>query len=99
GIAAAADDPSLHAYVSHIHFQKAEAQRTGMLKSEALDIECRNYATCATTGGKLVYHDWTVEGGNNINYGMIPWTLPNDASVAILGDWGTGLPDAKALVQ
>lgn len=65
------------------------------------------FATCPFTyasygvssGFKMTYNDWTVAGNNNINYGVINWNLPNDAVVGILGDWGTGMPDAIALLE
>jgi Calcineurin-like phosphoesterase len=65
------------------------------------------FATCEltylayqkSTGGKMTYNDWTIQGNGNINYGMIDWKLPNNAKVAILGDWGTGMPDAVALLK
>jgi hypothetical protein len=49
-------------------------------------------------GGIFKYNDWRREGGGNINYGVIQWRLPNDAKVGIVGDWGTGLDDAKKLL-
>lgn len=65
------------------------------------------FATCIITyleykkssGGVMTYNDWTIQGKGNINYGVINWNLPNDAKVGILGDWGTGLPDAIALLR
>ncbi|WP_222984210.1 metallophosphoesterase family protein [Flagellimonas meishanensis] len=65
------------------------------------------FLSCATTyakyailsGHHMTYNDWTVQGNNNIDYGVIQWNLPNDAKVGILGDWGTGLPDAVALLR
>jgi 3',5'-cyclic AMP phosphodiesterase CpdA len=116
GPAATVSDPNLHAYVSQLHFEMAEAKRTkDQARFDRAAYACRQYATCdtaawagcettyleymASTGGTLQYNDWTVQGKNNINYGVIDWTLPNDAAVAILGDWGTGLADAKALVE
>lgn len=109
-------DPNLHAYISHLHFEMAEARRTGnTARLIELSISCRAYATCDTaewvdceavykkyetsTGGVLQYNDWTEQGNGNIDYGVIGWVIPNDATVAIIGDWGTGLPDAVALVQ
>jgi hypothetical protein len=98
----------------HLEKAKAKQARDSE-KLAALDSDCRQYATCddigwascettylayaTSTGGTLSYNDWTIQGGGDITYGVIPWTLPNDACVAIIGDWGTGLPDAQALVQ
>ena len=45
------------------------------------------------------YNDWQVQGKGDINYGVIKYKLPNNAKVAILGDWGTGMPDAVALLK
>src|SRR5204862_199516 len=52
----------------------------------------------AETGGHIIYRDWTKEGNGRQDYSVIPYRLPNDAKVAILGDWGTGMNDAKALL-
>ncbi|MBX3119132.1 MAG: metallophosphoesterase [Fimbriimonadaceae bacterium] len=49
--------------------------------------------------GKFLYNDWQKEGGGNINYGVVKWQIPNDAKVGIIGDWGTGMADATALVK
>lgn len=65
------------------------------------------FLTCPVTyakyailsGNHMTYNDWTVAGNNNINYGVIDWKLPNNATVAILGDWGTGLDDAIELLK
>jgi hypothetical protein len=117
GPATALEDTSLHAYVSHLHFEMAEARRTNdQARLDALLASCqRYYATCdtagwascettylaymASTGDTLQYNDWTVAGNNDLQYGVIEWTVPSDGAVAIIGDWGTGLPDAEALVQ
>ncbi|MFN2591553.1 MAG: metallophosphoesterase, partial [Candidatus Dormibacteria bacterium] len=63
-------------------------------------IECEMaYLTYwAETGGQILYRDWTKEGGNRQDYSVIPYRLPNDARVAVIGDWGTGMQDAKALL-
>lgn len=48
-----------------------------------------------------IYYDWqhqTVAGQPNINYGVIDYQLPNDAKVALLADWGTGMDDARAML-
>jgi hypothetical protein len=51
-------------------------------------------------GGLLspIYRDWTKEGKNNLEYGVIPWELPAGSKVGIIGDWGTGMNDAEALL-
>jgi len=66
-----------------------------------------NFASCektylyyyAATGGRFLYNDWTIQGKFNLNYGVIEWTIPNNGVVGIIGDWGTGMSDAKALLQ
>jgi hypothetical protein len=110
-----ADQQRLYVHLSHLGLQKGQALVEGDLeRSAALDVEFRKYSdddpgflTCATTyasyyaayRGVFAYNDWTIQGNGNINYGVIPWTLPNDATVAIIGDWGTGLDDAVALLN
>ena len=116
GAAAPVTDPNLHAFVSHLHFEMAEAKRLNdAARLAQLSASCaRYYATCDTAGwascgvayaayGVLTddtqhYNDWTIQGGGNIDYGVISWTIPNDGCVAIIGDWGTGQSDAQALV-
>ena len=49
--------------------------------------------------GVLKYNDWKVEGQGDLSYGVIDWKLPNDAVVGIIGDWGTGLDDARMLLR
>lgn len=82
---------------------------------EALSAATRKYsggdisgwATCLTTytqymatyTGKYAYKDWTVAGNDQIDFGVIEYKLPNDAQVAIIGDWGTGMDDAIKLVE
>ncbi|MBC7776313.1 MAG: metallophosphoesterase [Phycisphaerae bacterium] len=46
----------------------------------------------------LSYRPWH-NSGQGQNYSMIPWTLPNNAKVVMLGDWGTSLDDAKQLLK
>ena len=53
---------------------------------------------CVTGGNQAVYYDWTVQGGGNINYGVIDYQLPNDAKVLLIGDWATGQNDAVTLL-
>jgi hypothetical protein len=109
------DVAAIRAYLSHTAFQHAQAWVEGDLERvEALTEKARKYSdhdpgflTCVTTfayywteyRGVFKYNDWTKEGGGDINYGVIQWQLPNDATVGIVGDWGTGLDDAKMLLQ
>lgn len=43
---------------------------------------------------KLHYIEWT-----NIQQGVIPYKIPEHAKVAIIGDFGTGLPDSVNLLR
>jgi hypothetical protein len=45
------------------------------------------------------YRDWKTDGGGNPGYSVVQWRLPKNARVAIVGDWGTGMPDAVALLH
>ncbi|HEX8243561.1 MAG TPA: metallophosphoesterase, partial [Longimicrobium sp.] len=46
-----------------------------------------------------MYRDWTTDGGGDRNYSVVEWRLPANAKVVIVGDWGTGMPDAVALLH
>jgi hypothetical protein len=48
--------------------------------------------------GEFLYNDWTMQPGKSIDYGVISYLLPNNAKIAIIGDWGTGLDDAIEMV-
>lgn len=80
----------------------------------ALEAAARKYSTgdtegwysCAKTYAKYLlwyhhaqYRDWRVEGQGNMHFGVIDWKLPNNARVAIVGDWGTSMDDAVALLE
>lgn len=71
------------------------------------------FLTCASTyakylikyKGRFAYNDWMALGEDLHTYSVIGdnnngngYTLPDDARVAIIGDWGTGLADAEALL-
>ena len=51
-----------------------------------------------TNHGKRTYRDWTREGAHDPRFGIIEWQLPADATVAVIGDWGTGLADAVGML-
>jgi hypothetical protein len=105
----------LNVYLSHLCYEKANAEINGdVALADALGTTYRQFSdndpgfiTCATTyanyllqySGQFLYNDWTIQGHNNINYGVIEYQLPNDAKVAVIGDWGTGLDDAIELLQ
>lgn len=54
----------------------------------------------AQTQGHKMYRNWQAPdgGGGDPNFGVIDWQLPAGAKVAILGDWGTGMDDARAML-
>ncbi|MEA2468137.1 MAG: hypothetical protein QOJ57_2263, partial [Thermoleophilaceae bacterium] len=109
------DDSEVLPYLSRLGFELGQAlAEEDAERAAAIEAEARKYSdqdpgflTCATTyaayyaayGGVFAYSDWRKEGGGNINYGVIDWRLPNDARVGIIGDWGTGLDDAKELLR
>jgi predicted phosphodiesterase len=43
------------------------------------------------------YRDWTTSG-EGLDFGVVDYVLPADARVAVVGDWGTGLADAEAML-
>lgn len=101
--------------ISELAFEIAVAKvhKANQFETQLLE-EYRKYSdkdpgflTCATTyaeyyikyKGVLKYNSWKVEGKKNLNYGRINYKLKNDAKIAIIGDWGTGLEDAEFLLQ
>lgn len=44
------------------------------------------------------YRDWKAPG-RGLAFGLLEQPIPRAARVAIIGDWGTGLPDAEALLR
>jgi hypothetical protein len=105
----------IQVYLSHLGFQMGRAMANqDQAKYEALLTTYRNFSdedlgflSCVKTYAQylisswdnMTYNDWTKQGNNDINYGVIDWKLPNDAKVAVIGDWGTGMPDAVALLR
>lgn len=51
-----------------------------------------------TNTANQTYNDYTIQGGGDLNYGVIEYVLPAGAQVVILGDFGTGQPDAVAML-
>jgi predicted phosphodiesterase len=101
--------------LSALCFGLAEARIAGddKLASE-LEREIRKFssadlagwATCITTYIRYrtqysspLYRDWKKEHQSIRTFGVINYRLPNHARVAVIGDWGTGMPDARALVR
>jgi hypothetical protein len=52
------------------------------------------FAEWYAIGRRPVYRDC----GGNMGFGVVEYRLPEDARVAVIGDWGTGLADARAMV-
>lgn len=50
-------------------------------------------------GQRPQYRDWTVQGGGDIDFGLVEQRVPADARIAVIGDWGTGMDDARALLK
>jgi hypothetical protein len=46
----------------------------------------------------ITYRKWHDQGAGQ-NFSKIAWTLPNDAKVVMLGDWGTSNDDCKQLLK
>ncbi len=109
------DDRQARAYLSSLALKKGialvegDAERAG-----ALDLEIRKYSDLdpgflsivptfleyyILSDGKPLYNDWTQQGEGQLDYGVVEWKLPNEGVVGIIGDWGTGLEDAKALLR
>lgn len=45
------------------------------------------------------YRDWREAGKGQYDYSVVPYELPDDSRVALIGDWGTGMDDAQALLE
>ncbi len=103
-----------HVFLSAAHFERAEQTRLGGAAPAAEDSGYWSYSNydpnwfqCVLLyneyyvieGNTAVYYDWTTVGRGNINFGVIDYELPNDATVLIIGDWGTGMNDAVTLLQ
>ncbi len=52
------------------------------------------------SGGKLDYRSWRDPqyGGGSFDYGCVKWQLPSDATIALIGDIGTGTDVAAAVL-
>ncbi len=103
------------AYLSMLHLRHAEAVRNvDTVEQSAIEAQFRYYsdqdylgwASCETTylaytpsPPEVQYRDWQVQGGGNLDYSLIDYQLPDDATVAIIGDWGTGMNDAESLLM
>ncbi|MEZ5013563.1 MAG: metallophosphoesterase [Chitinophagales bacterium] len=108
------DEHELHVYLSHLGYEWGNALAAqDTEKADLIGTTYRkysdkdpNFAQCAVDYAKYYlkyngikkYNDWKTTGNNDLNYGVIQYQLPNNAKVAILGDWGTGLADAEELL-
>jgi hypothetical protein len=111
----AGDDRQTVAFLSQLGLEKGMALVDGDTeRAGEVDVEFRSYSDidpgfllCALTfaeyytahDGRLLYNDWKQQGKGDPEYGVIEWKLPSDAVVGIIGDWGTGLDDARQLLQ
>lgn len=50
-------------------------------------------------GHRPVYRDWRVAGNGDLNFGVVERRLPSRVRIGLLADWGTGLGDARALLD
>lgn len=112
--AAEADPHARNVYLSALTYAIARARVEGRAADEQallalyvpfsdddphfLECPAIYAAYYAAHGGVFLYNDWTVQGGGSLQYGVIQWQIPNDAKVGIIGDWGTGMADAEALL-
>ncbi len=51
------------------------------------------------SGHHPVYRDWKVEGQGDLNFGVVEYRLPARARIGLISDWGTGMEDARYLLQ
>lgn len=51
------------------------------------------------TGHHPVYRDWRVAGRGDLNFGVVEYRLPADARIGLISDWGTGMEDARYLLE
>jgi hypothetical protein len=102
------------AYLSNLFLEYALAKQKGDAQRVAsLDTEVRQYSTAYTAGWVTCAENFaffgTYEGlerpyvswvgqPQGLQFSVIDYQLPNDAVVAVLGDWGTGLSDAADML-
>lgn len=105
--------PDINVYLSELGLSIARAKvRNDETLEEELTKTYRKFSdkdpgflTCATTyaryfakyKGILKYNSWQTTG--NIDYGVISYKVPDNAKIAIIGDWGTGMEDASCLLN
>lgn len=47
----------------------------------------------------VTYRDYKEDGNGDIDYSVIDWTLPANARIALIGDWGTENDDAHEFLR
>ena len=108
-----ADPHARNVYLSSLVFDIAQARREGRPADEQallgsywpfsdkdpLFLGCEATYLWYCANDQFQYNDWTTKGGGSLQYGVIDWQLPNDATVGVIGDWGTGMADAAALLH
>lgn len=93
-----ADNPALK---KHLEEQLASFKFGNPKWQSMFDIYVKYYWSYPMhKGGKPMYRSWQDPdcGKGNYNYGVIPWKIPSDATVAIIGDIGTGTDIAAAVL-
>jgi predicted phosphodiesterase len=97
-------------YCASIWFEIAKAKLAGDEKAEkAWEAQAGAFTSCDARYAEAVeqYLDfYHVKKGTvpykvwqNLNDFIIDWKMPASARIAIVGDWGTGQPEAKALLE
>jgi len=51
------------------------------------------------SGHHPVYRDWRVAGRGDPDFGVIEYRLPPQARIGLISDWGTGMDDARHLLE
>ncbi len=102
-------------FLSSLYYELARAkvandtQRIADLEEQARKYstgDTAGWLTCvsnyvyyyAQLGGKRMYTSWQGKP-QGLQFSVIDYTLPNDAVVAVLGDWGTGMDDSTQLLK
>jgi hypothetical protein len=96
------------ALARHVHLGGVAARTEAMLEAAGtyttddpgFFVECvARFIEYYGLGRQPRYRDWLKDGGGDPNFGVVPRPLPPDARIAVIGDWGTGLPDARAMLE
>lgn len=51
------------------------------------------------SGHHPVYRDWTVAGHGDVDFGVVEYRLPAGSRIGLISDWGTGMDDARYLLD